>query len=299
MLADQARRRLQGDVHPDLAAAITNRLDELIEQHSDQVHPGLALAICVSPEHSGAVRLGRKVLERLIIDDTFATRDLVADVNRTAVYRVVTISDRKVRLLVGDRSRLIEERDETWPITRDTESTVSWTRHISELLLEKNAAWPLPTVLAGVERTVRRSLLASKLHTIGMLPGNHDRTSWTELHNATWPLVSDWLRNQERDALQALDRARSARLYASGLHEIWPLANEGRVATLVVEDSYAVAARITDEHLMPAADPEAPDVVDDIVDDLIETVLRQDGIAVIIPDGHLATHGNVAAVLRY
>ncbi len=28
--------------------------------------------------------------------------------------------------------------------------------------------------------------------------------------------------------------------YAGGIHEIWPLANEGRIDTLIVEEDYAV-----------------------------------------------------------
>ena len=37
-------------------------------------------------------------------------RDLVADLNRTALYRVVTISERTGRLFIGDRHRLVEQR---------------------------------------------------------------------------------------------------------------------------------------------------------------------------------------------
>ena len=57
--------------------------------------------------------------------------------------------------------------------------------------------------------------------------------------------------------------------------------------------------RITGDELVPADDPDAPDVVDDVVDDLIEAVLRHDGTAVLVPDGCLAGEGHLAAVLRY
>ena len=77
------------------------------------------------------------------------------------------------------------------------------------------------------------------------------------------------------------------------------MAVDGRVATLVVEDRYAIAARIVNGQLEHADDREAPDVIDDIVDETIEAVLRHDGTAVIVADGELAAHDRIAAVLRY
>jgi hypothetical protein len=299
-LAARAERRLAGDVDERLAEWLLRELRALIDAESLSELNAHAIAFCVSPEYAAAVRLGRKVGERVVIDYTFATRDLVADLNRTALYRVVTISERKARLLLGDRARLVEERNATWPMIRDTESASTWARQLAQRLAVEHAELRLPTVIAGVDRTVRRSFVTDALDTIGLLPGNHDRTSWADLHNAAWPLVADWLRADHVRALEALARARSTRRYAGGLDEIWPLAAEGRVDTLVVEEGYAVAARVDgDGRIQRADDPEAPDVIDDIVDELIEAVLLRDGRAVIVGDGALDAHDRVAAVLRY
>ena len=40
-------------------------------------------------------------------------------------------------------------------------------------------------------------------------------------------------------------------------------------------------------------------MIDDAVDELIEMVLRTGGDAVMVPDGELADHERLAAVLRY
>lgn len=292
-------RRLTGDVPTFVRQRVVERLEQLLEDCAADPS-GHAVALCVSPEFSAVVRLGRAVEERVIIDDTFATRDLVADLNRTAQFRVVTISDRKTRLLIGDRQRLVEERGEGWPLERtDDQNSAAWTRAVMQALHAEHQAFPLATVVAGVERSVRRTLALSELTAIGLVAGNHDRTSWTELHSAAWPLVTDWLRADGQRALEQLDSARSSRLYAGGLHELWPLAREGRIELLVVEETYAVAARINGDGLEPTEDREAPDVIDDVVDELLEAVLRHGGKAVIVNDGELATHQRVAAVLRY
>jgi Bacterial archaeo-eukaryotic release factor family 3 len=292
-------RRLMGDVPLFVRRNVIERLEQLLEDCSADPC-GHAIALCVSPEFSAVIRLGRVVEERVIIDDTFATRDLVADLNRTAQFRVVTISDRKSRLLIGDRQRLVEERGEGWPLERtDDQNSAAWTRAMMQALHAEHQAFPLPTVVAGVERSVRRTLAVSDLAAIGLVAGNHDRTSWTELHSAAWPLVTDWLRADGQRALEQLDSARSSRLYAGGLHELWPLAREGRIELVVVEETYAVAARINGDDVEPTDDREAPDVIDDVVDELLEAVLRHGGKAVIVNDGDLASHQRVAAVLRY
>ena len=97
-----------------------------------------------------------------------------------------------------------------------------------------------------------------------------------------------------------LDQALSTNCYAGGIHEIWPLAHDGRIATLVVENDYTMPARIDhNNQLHPADDPERPDVNDDIVDDTIEFVLHHGGRAVIVNNGTLRDHQRIAAILRY
>ena len=297
-LIEHAEHRLTGDVSDEIAATLVARLGRLLDDQSTE-ESSRAIGLFVSTDHVAAVRLGRRVEERVVIDDTFATRDLVADLNRTARYRVVTISEQKTRLLIGDRARLVEVRTDTWPMLRGGQSSTSWIRDMAVQLREENTQTPLPTVIAGVDRTVRRGVVPELFDTIGFISGNHDRTGWAELHHAVWPLVSDWLRADGHRAVEALNRARSACLFAGGIDEIWPLAVDGRVATLVVEDRYAIAARIVNGQLEHADDREAPDVIDDIVDETIEAVLRHDGTAVIVADGELAAHDRIAAVLRY
>jgi hypothetical protein len=299
---EQARARLLAEVDrvPDadrehLAVTLLDLIRNVTTEPATQ-----ALALCVSPDYVASVRLGRTIQERLIIDDTFATRDLVADLNRTARYRVVSVSDRQCRVFVGDRQRLVEERNDVWPIHRDDDGPRNlWSIKVSEAMRTEHERLPLPLVIAGVDRSVRETLRGTKFTTIGAIPGNHDRTRWADLHNLAWPLVTDWLRTDAQRSKARLDEAKSKRLFAGGLEEVWVLANEGRVELLVVEDSFAVAAKVDGSHLARVNDPTLPDVVDDVVDDLIELVLNQSGSVVMVADGDLADHQRIAAILRY
>jgi len=298
-LVCHADDRLDGDVSDNLRSSLIIRLTDLITEQAGQ-RSTHALALFVSPEYTAAVRLGRAIDERVTIDDTFTTRDLVADLNRTALYRVITISERASRLFVGDRQRIVEQRDNAWPLIRSDEHTATtWARDVDRCLRSEHATHPLPTVIAGVQRSVRK-LAPGLTDAIGVIAGNHDRTTASDLHTAAWPLVNDWLRTDATRAMNQLDQALSTNRYAGGIHEIWPLAHDGRIATLVVENDYVLPARVdANNQLHPADDPLHPEVNDDIIDDTIETVLKHGGNTIIVNDGTLRDHQHIAAVLRY
>jgi Bacterial archaeo-eukaryotic release factor family 3 len=339
-LIREADRRLNGDVDKETRTALTESLSMLLDEQAAQPSTH-ALVLCVSTEHSVAVRLGQQVEERVAIDETFATRDLVADLNRTAVYRVVTVSEQMTRVFLGDRIRVVEERNTVWPLHRTEEqSLAAWNRTVLQHLRNEHATFPLPTVIGGVARSVRslvgetRSSLASStsalspalsnaagsrgpvavgssfrlsdcFDAVGFFHGNHDRSNWSELHRAAWPLVSDWLRTESNRALFRLEQAKSSARFAGGIDEIWPLAKDGRVELLIVEESYSLAVRLAEnEQLRRAPDPDAPDVVDDIIDEVIEEVLLQGGQVVFVADESLvASTGSgedrIAAILRF
>jgi Bacterial archaeo-eukaryotic release factor family 3 len=299
-LMKDADRRLDGDVDDSTRKEMMTELALLLEGQTSQPS-GHAIALCVSPDFSAAVQLGKPVEERVIIDETFATRDLVADHNRTATYRVVTVSEQRTRLFVGDRTRVVEERNDRWPLVREQEqNTATWDRLVTQQLKEEHALFPLPAIVGGVQRSVRQLVRSNVFDAIGFIPGNHDRTTWSDLHRAAWPLVSDWLRTESNRAIDRLEDARSSSLYAGGIDEVWSLANDGRVSLLVVEEGFALAARIMDDgQLDRAVNAEDPAVIDDVVDEVIEAVLLKGGQVVIVPNDHLHMHQHIAAILRY
>lgn len=294
-----ADRRLAAEVDDDTRALVVGKLDGLFVEAANLIGTE-ALALCASPNYATTVKLGRRVHERVVVDDTFATRDMVADLHRTATFRVVTVSERMVRMLYGDQRRLAEHLDERWPLVReDEQSTAAWTRAVVSALRAEQRRYPVPTVVAGVDRSVRRATGAAELTPIGVLHGNHDRSGWDELHAAAWPMVAEWVEQQQLRALDRLDAARSQRRFVGGLDEVWALAMEGRLELVVVEDGYSSAGRVVDGHLVPTDDATEPGAVDDVVDEIIEAVMRFGGGAVIVGDGRLADHDRIAAVARY
>lgn len=298
-LIDEVDARLESEIERPLRASLVNILTALLEGSATD-SAGHALALFVSPSYATTIQLGQSVNERVIIDETFATRDLVADLNRTALYRVVTVSDSATRLFIGDRQRLVEERTDSWPLIREPEqSPTLWAQSMVQAIKVEHERYPLPIVIAGGERFARHVLRMVGLESIGAITGNHDRTSWVDLHHQVWPLVTDWLRSDQKRAMTRLDEARSQRRYAGGINETWPLANEGRIELLVVEDTYALAARLNGLHFEPTEEVTAPGVIDDLIDETIEAVMSKGGNVVLVADKALCQHDRIAAIIRY
>jgi hypothetical protein len=162
---------------------------------------------------------------------------------------------------------------------------------------------PLPLLVVGVDRhlsffnevTSHGSLLT------GSMLGNYDATTAHDLGKLLWPLVLEKMEARRQELLKDLDTAVGAQRSASTLGEAWLHAQMGRVATVLVEEDYHQPARVSENGMALALvdEPGGPNVMEDAVDDLVELVLQKGGQAFFFGDGALATHGRVAAMLRY
>jgi hypothetical protein len=261
--------------------------------------------------------------ERVVVDNTFFTRDLVFAMNRTPRYWTLVLSEKPTRLFEGTRDTLIEIREEGFPLThrgpggeqslpggygvrksahRD-ERHRQFFRQVDTALRPFMLDDPLPLVVVGVDRFLsffnevsdHRSAVAATV------TGSHDKTAAHELAPLVWPLVKIYLAEQRRQVFAELDRAIGERRFVSTIGEAWRKAHDGRGRLLLVEEDYHFPARVdeTGRHLIPADDPTAPDVIDDAVDDLIEMVLAKQGRVVFVENGQLETHQRIALTLRY
>ncbi|MBK9181067.1 MAG: hypothetical protein IPM45_16175 [Acidimicrobiales bacterium] len=305
-LMASAHTRLQAETDDDVARLIVSELHRLAAELGDEPL-GEGLALFASPELARTVVLDVPVRERVVVDDTFATRDLVVDLSRRVRYALVTVSERQVRVFEGDRDRLtpMDVGDATAP-DPDRRATGSgpeqrW-RRSAATVRDALSDDPLPVVLAGVDRATAafRAALGDAALVIGTLRGNHDRTPWTKLVQSAWPLVEAHMAELQAAALRELEAARGSGLVASGLVEAWRHALAGRGALVLVERGFAPPAR--HDHagdLELSDDPEEPGAIDDAADELVEAVLTRGGRVAFVDDGALAGDGRVALALRY
>ena len=134
---------------------------------------------------------------------------------------------------------------------------------------------------------------------VGMLAGNHDKTSPSALGKLVWPVFDAGATLRRTEALVQLDQAVSAHRHASGIDQVWRAAVGAKCQILLVEKEFHYPADLSPEgdRLLPYTGKGAA-ALDDAVDEVIERVLETGGEVFFYVPGDLGVHQKIAAVLR-
>jgi hypothetical protein len=321
-LVTQAANRLLAEFKRREVDPLLVRLERLANE-IDYRYTLDGLALYVNRDFARAFHLPFKLKERVVVGETFATRDLVFALNRSPRYWTVVLSEKPTRLLEGSRDTLMELTEGGFPMTHEgpggaaplpggfgvrksayrDERHRQFFRRVDAALKPILAEDPLPLVVVGVDRFLAffNEVTAHKDAILTTLTGSHDKTAPHELAKLVWPLVEVNLHAQRQQALTDLERATGERKVASTVGEVWRFAHEGRGALLLVEEDFHYPAQVdpSGQHLSPANDPTGADVLDDAVDEIIEIVLSKQGRVVFLDNGQLAEHQRIALILRY
>ncbi len=276
------------------------------------------LALFVSKEVTQMVDIPFRVRERLIIDKTFATRDLIMGVNRATHYYILDLSLFRARLLSCFREQAIEITDNGFPLqseftelelnptdfSREKEKQIKeFFNKVDKLFLSNYNGEPTRLVLAGVQKNLAlyREVADAKDIIFEQLEGNHEAMSAHDLGKKAWEVVREKTRKERHSALNELQRALSAKKLASGISDVWRLANEGRIGTLVAEQEFHIPAGLEENNTLVLDTSNLPEnkIMPDAVDEVAEIVMEKGGKVVFVDDGTLGNHHKIAAILRY
>ncbi len=317
-LVNEARARLSEEFSKRELAPFVQNLEKLVSE-IEYPHTLDGLALYISPVFAKLYYLPFAVPTRVIIDQTFATRDLVYGMHRSLRYWVLLLSQASTRLLAGTGETLEEVVDQNFPMQMtgpgattalpyDSDSSYLDDRHRRFFQQVDNAFSSytqnevLPLVAGGVDRQVAffQEVSQHNQAIAGTLSGNFDKATPHELTPSVWSIVQSFRETQQMNALQELEDAVSAQKVVSTIEEAWRLANEGRGKLLLVEKNYHLPAIMTENNQLELVDAAGgTEVMDDAVDEVIEVVLAKGGNAVLVEDGALSIHRKIALILRY
>jgi hypothetical protein len=318
-LVRRAIDRLLGEFNRREVAAVVNHLQELA-RNVDWEHTLDGLGLFASQVRSAAIMLPFRVKPRAVIDETFATRDLVYVFNRAPPYRVLVLSH-KARLYDAWTTVLDEHTAKPFPLVhrgpggasklpggqginrsavRD-DAMRAFFRSVDDAVDAVQKANALPLVVVGVERNLAfyREVTRRGASIIGMLAGNHEQSPPNTLGKLVWPVFDAGATLRRTEALVQLDKAVGAQRHSSGIDQVWRAAVGGRCRTLLVEKEFKYPADLSPkgDRLLPYTGKGTASL-DDAVDELIERVMDSGGEVFFYPTGDLAAHQRIAAVLR-
>lgn len=313
-LLAHATRRVRAESPAERTGAVLRALERLVDEAASGP-TSAALAVYAGTHMALTLRLPVTVRERVVVDPTFATRDLVRALHRTPQHLVLVLSSRDARLFEGAGDQLRPVRSSAFPLrnTRERQpdaaradleekDTAAFLRTVDRALQTYLRVHPAPLVLAGHKRTLATfTALSGNLSRLaGQIPVNLSTEPLSALAARTRPILESYLLSRQQEALTLLDQRVGAHRAVSGMADAWLAARTERPEMLAVEQGLFFPARVSidGDLLLPATDVEAPDVIDDAVDELIELVLDRGGWVALVDDGALAAHDGVALTVR-
>lgn len=318
-LVDDATRRVRAEFGSSVASAMRDDLLHLLDDVKERPTRA-AVALYVASAHVSAWALPQPVTDRAVVDPTFATRDLVRALHRTPRHVVLVLTEREARLFDGAGESLLPPFSGPFPMLDRTPRRHTRTgggpakgaeqdrradaflRAVDRALGTYLSLHPAPLILVGASRTLARfTRISTNLARLaGTVQGSHARTPLPTLARLIRPVLQDYLRSREAEALALLDTRSKAGNVAAGMPAVWLAARAERPEMLAVEEGLFYPARVSPDGdlLTPADDLEHPDVIDDAVDEVIETVLRRGGWVALVHDGALSTTQRIALTLR-
>ncbi|MFI6035883.1 chemotaxis protein [Streptomyces sp. NPDC051315] len=317
----EAKKQLETDpsVTRERRVDVAEQLDRALAE-IDLTHTEDGLVIFAAPGEHQVWSLPRPVPERVVLSDTFLTRNLVSARAAERLFWVLSVSADRVTLWNGGPGRVTEARTGGFPLVRSRENFDAermerigdlpstfrdeGTRHFLRdaetamaRLLREN---PRPLYVTGEQAAL--SLLDEfggvTRDAVHVPHGGLTHATPDTVWQAVRPLLDEEARRDTNAVARELDSARGHRTFAAGVDEVWQNAREGRVRLLAVEENYRVTVRDDGDHLTPAASGDL-DARDDIVDEIVEQCLETGAEVRFVPDGTLGEAEGIAGVLRY
>jgi hypothetical protein len=320
-LATEGLKRLEGEFKKREVSALVQNLNKLIDR-VDWEHAIEGLALFASRDVATSVSLPFRPKARVVIDETFATRDLVYSLNRAPRYRVLVLTEKPTRLFDATTNVLTEYTDKPFPMVhkgpggasklpggpgvnrsavRD-EAHRQFFRKVDEALAAVQKEDHVPVVVVGVDRYLAfyQEVTKDPDAIVGVVAGSYDNPNPAALGKLVWPVFKSGSALKRTRALARLNEAVSLNRHASGIDQVWRAAFEKRCQTLLVETGFEYPADLAPQGdtLLPYTG-RGPAALDDAVDEVIERVIADGGEVFFFDPGVLDLHQRIAAVLRY
>jgi hypothetical protein len=318
-LTTEVENRLFQYESEEKARLLSKRLKELIAQvHFDK---NLDCLILFVNEHiSKFMHLPIQVENRVIIDKSFATRDLVRLLQMKTNYFVLVFSEYKARLLEAFDETLIQEYGSPFPIeNNDLYSTKTielknanlqkhllseFYNRIDKAVNEVRNENPKPVLLCSQDMNCSEYLKVADLKDSifpEFLKGNKLYMDANDIIRDAWQVVRKQQFEKNRLRKNELEDALASGQYISDANEIWQATTEGRIRTVFIEENLFRPARIDNNTItfVQEEDRNKPGVVDDIYDEIIEASINSGAEVVFLPKGELIEFNGLGAVTRF
>lgn len=316
-LVKEAQARLVAGFEKNIVNDMMARITKLTE-HINHRHNKESLILFINENVAEYVRLPITVENRVVVDKTFATRDLIRALHQQASYYILVLGGDKARLIEAFNNKVVDEVEDGFPMinsglnpvqrseaaigARQTNLAREFFNRVDKELNKALHPNPLPIIICTDESNYSEYLkIADKKETIaGNVDGNRMNEKAHHIVEAAWPVMKKLNDEKNKQRLAELKAAVNSRNFLVDFNEMWQALKEGRGKTLFVKQGYFQAARLENNHIelvSPGNNGYAN--VDDIIDEMIEENLQRNGDAVFVNGDELKKFNGLVLVTRY
>lgn len=318
-LCKEAERRLLADESKRDAKKPIKRLEELAAQinHNKNLE---SLVLFVNEEVAQYKRLPIAVEDRVVIDTTFATRDLVKALQLETRYFVLVLNQQKARLIEAFNDTLIKEIKGTFPIkntqiystnkaepsnaSRHTHIMAEYFNRVDKEVTTIRKENSLPVLICSEQSNYHEYLKIvdhNEAYFEGHLNSNRLDESANHIVEEAWDIVKSNLIEKNNLRKKELTKEVSSGKFLSDVNDIYRAIKEGKVQTLFIEEGLFQPGIMNETSIIFVSEGErnVKGVTDDIYDELIELNMDFGGDTVFLPQGELSKFNGFGAVTRY
>ena len=316
-LVKEAKERLHADYDKRFVWPIEEKLDKIVSEidHNQNLD---SLVIYVNPEFGEYTRLSTTVVDRVTVDDKFATRDLIRASHEDGAYYILLLSRDKARLIEAYNDRVQQELSGDFPFENSLRTRNSahaehnnsednlikeFFNHVDKSLQTAIADNPLPVLIVTESRNYDYYMeIADKkdmfIGNINRLPNDEPAAS---VVSSAWEEVQQLITQKNAKRIEELEIAISQNQTLSDYNEVWEALNHGRGKTLFVKKGFYQPALIEEERLVLVEEDRTTEkgVVDDIIDEMISLNLSMGGDVVFIKNDDIEKYQNLILITRY
>lgn len=316
-LIKQAEERLANELPKSATKKLVDKLEKLAREvdHSKNLE---SMVVCVNETICELIRLPVRVEDRVVIDSTFATRDLVRAMHQQQAYYVLVLSRQAARLIKANTDQVDQELTGVWPMdygklytTNKVELTQAkgkdnfieeFFNRVDKAFQEEWKTTPLPLVLVSEKRNHDHFIkVTDNDRIIVKMDRNRDKEKAHHIVADTWPEVKTFLKEQQQKRISELQAAVGTGKYLSDFTDIWQAVREGRGQTVFVERGLFQPAQVEGDNIILLDDQPAKNqgYIDDLIDEIIEFNLQHGGDTVFVEKGQLEEFEGCALITRY
>jgi hypothetical protein len=316
-LVKEAESRLRANYEKTFVNNMMARIAKLTENINHR-HNKESLVLLVNESVAEYIRLPITVENRVIVDKTFSTRDLIRALHRETSYYILVLSRDKARLIEALNDKVVGEIEDGFPIvnadlnpvqrseaaigSRQTNLMREFFNRIDKQLNVVQKENLLPIIISAEESNYPEYLkIADRKEMIaGELFGNRMNEKAHHIVDAVWPVMKKLNAEKNKQRLGELKAAVNSRNFLVDFNEIWQAIEGGQGKTLFVKQEYFQPARLENNHIELVSPENAESAnVDDIIDEMVEKNLQFNGDAVFINGDELEKFNGLVLVTRY